>query len=165
MFAAKHFGHCIGNKVILMMCHRLFQKYTFLSVMGPTQLYFLSVHWIICLSCIFKVNNKPKYSAGARTDNRDFLPVLHKICPSGPVGHMILEKSGLVHFSVAFNIYIPKSLIRKLWAHLAQWYALYFGHFPCDSVKAKVGFHIGHWALSLVLERFWGNWGSEKWIL
>ena len=70
----------------------LHQTY-FLSVIGPTQLYFLSVLSIICLSYIFKGNNKPKYPAGPRTDNQGLAPVLHKICLSGPVGPKILEKS------------------------------------------------------------------------
>ena len=40
---------------------RLFQKNDFfLSVTGPTQLYFLSVLLIICLSCMFKVNKQTK---------------------------------------------------------------------------------------------------------
>ena len=48
------------------------KKNIFASVVGPTQVYIL----IMCLSCIFKVNNKP---AGPRTDSQVFMPVLHKI--------------------------------------------------------------------------------------
>ena len=62
---------------------RLYQKNIFLSVIGPTQLYFLSVLLIICLSCIFKVNNKLKHPAlltSLRTDNQGFISVLYKIC-------------------------------------------------------------------------------------
>ena len=61
--------------------------------MGPTKLFFLSVLSIICLSCIFKVNDKPKYAASPRTDNQDFMLALYKICLLRPVGTMILEKS------------------------------------------------------------------------
>ena len=46
--------------------------------------YFLSLLLIISLSCIFKVNNIAKYPASPRTDKSWFLPVLDKICLSGP---------------------------------------------------------------------------------
>ena len=53
----------------ILYCCRLFQKNIFLLVVRAAQLYFPPVLLIICLSCIFKVNNKPKYSASLRTDN------------------------------------------------------------------------------------------------
>ena len=77
------------------------KKKTFLSVIGPTQFYFLSVHSIIYLSHIVKVNNRPKYSAGPRTINQGFVPVLREICLSGPVRPTISEKSVIVvYFTV-----------------------------------------------------------------
>ena len=52
---------------------RLFQKNIFLLVVGHTQLYFLSVLFIIRLSCILKVNNKLKHPAGPMTDKQGFI--------------------------------------------------------------------------------------------
>ena len=86
------------QSIAIVASHRLFpKKNIFLSVIGPTQLYLLSVLSITCLSFYtFKVNNKPKYPAGPRTNNHSFMPVLHKICQSGPVGPTISEKSVIV---------------------------------------------------------------------
>ena len=73
-----------------------FPRKYFSVAIGSTQLYFLSVLWIICLSCTFKVNNKQKYPAGPRIDNQGFMPVFHEMCLSGPVGPAISEKSVIV---------------------------------------------------------------------
>ena len=80
--------------------NRLFQRDIFLPVIGPKQIHFLSIVSIICLSYIFKINNKPKYPASPRTDNQGFLPVVYKICLSGPVGPTISERSGLTTIAI-----------------------------------------------------------------
>ena len=82
---------------------RLFQKIIFLSVIGPTHLYFLSVLLINCLSYTFEVSNKLKSPACPRTGNIRFMPVLHRICLSGPVGPMISEKSAYVVDKLGFS--------------------------------------------------------------
>ena len=58
--------------------------------------YFLSVLQIICLSCMYKANWKPKYPAGLRTEDY-FMPVLHKKWLSGPT---VSKKSAHVDISV-----------------------------------------------------------------
>ena len=81
-------------------------------MIGPTQLYCLSVLSIICLSCIFKVNNKPKYPASPRTDNQGSVPVLHKMCLSGTVGPTISEKSAFPYvFLVISGYFCPYELL------------------------------------------------------
>ena len=64
-------------------------------MIGPTQIYFLLVLSIICLSYTLRVYNYPKYPASLRTDNQNLVPVLRKTCLSGPVGPTISEKSDI----------------------------------------------------------------------
>ena len=108
------------------------KKYFSVIHRTDTTVYFsFSVIFIICLSCIFKVN-KPKYPADPRTYNQGFMPVLHKICLSGPVvtlgatdrkwlpllklgGHGPLQISPIDAVAQYFRLFILQWCIYVVW--------------------------------------------------
>ena len=116
------------------------KKNIFLSVVWPTQLYFLSVLPIIGLSCVFKVNNKPKIPAGPRTDNQGFMTVLHKICLSEPVGPTILEMSVIWFIYVKLGGFWKRSKMIHLYLYPDIYHYLNF-----DMVTFVIAGDIKHW--------------------
>ena len=83
-----------GVTTITILLQQTFLK-TYFSISRRTYTTLLSVSPFNNLSCMFKVN-KPKYPDGLRIDSQEFMPDLHKICLSGPVGPTISEKSVIV---------------------------------------------------------------------